>query len=84
MHGAGGVLNAPAQTNYVLVLFYANKVRGASEDRRNGDNPRHVAHRPQPATVRFTVSTSCFRLKGLGRKLKASPSGRFLRNASSA
>ncbi len=38
----------------------------------------------QSAIVFFTVSTSCFRLKGFGRKLKVSPSGRFLRKASSA
>ncbi|GLS53810.1 hypothetical protein GCM10007886_19930 [Methylobacterium gregans] len=40
--------------------------------------------RRYPVIVFFTVSTSCFRLKGFGRKLKASPSGRFLRKASSA
>src|SRR3954464_9113456 len=32
----------------------------------------------------FTASTSCLRLKGLGRKLKSSPSGRFFLKASSA
>ena len=36
------------------------------------------------AIVFFTVSTSCFKLKGLGMKPKSSPSGRFRAKASSA
>ena len=36
------------------------------------------------AIAAFTVSTSCFMVKGFGRKWKLSPSGRFLRKASSA
>src|SRR5215203_2729988 len=42
------------------------------------------ALRRHPAIVCFTASTSCFRLKGFGRKLNSSPSGRFFLKASSA
>ena len=36
------------------------------------------------AIAAFTVSTSCFMVKGLGRKWRLSPSGRFFLKASSA
>ena len=42
--------------------------------------PRRLIH----AIAAFTVSTSCFIVKGFGRNWKPSPSGRFLRKASSA
>ena len=56
----------------------------ADHTQRSGDDqsPRCECS-PQPIAV-FTVSMSCLSVNGFGRKVKRSPSGRFLANASSA
>jgi len=89
MKGLRAIHNARQHRVYVPVLFYFGKGAGyenaAPWGRRAGSPPgRSRSRRQSAAMVFFTVSTSCLRLKGLGKKLKASPSGRFLRNASSA
>ena len=81
MAGEAGELNAPDRT-FVHLLFLSGK-GGVQRPSSVGARPQDPPSR-QAAIACFTASTSCLRLKGFGRKLNASPSGRFFWNASSA
>ena len=81
----------PDRPETVLRRLVARRAAARVLVEKDGDAGLRHAHarrtrvrRPQPPMALFTVSASCFRLKGLGRKPKLSSSPRFLRNASSA